>query len=87
MQDFPADELEFQRLWSSKSGETAALEQVIALLNKRTADAYVRHRDEVATDLRNAASAVVELHRNAADDLREFIEADKKRQYERRPKH
>lgn len=80
--DFPTEKDEFQRCWSSAAGELAAMKEAIAEAEKRSAETFVRRRDEVAKALRDLAYELSHRRDKMSARVSGFIEEDKRRRYE-----
>lgn len=82
--DFPDDEIEFGRCWSSTAGELAGVKSSINEVEKRAAEAFIRRQDTVANALRDLAVELGRRRDELSKRLSEFIEEDRKRSYEKR---
>lgn len=80
---YPDDETEFGRCWSSTAGELSAVKSAIVEVEKRAGEAFIRKRDEVANALRDLASELGRRRDELSKKVDEYIAEDKKRTYER----
>lgn len=82
--DFPDDAVEFGRCWSSTAGELYGVKTAISEVEKRAAEAFIRRQDAVANALRDLAVALGQTRDQLSKRLGEYIEEDRRRNYEKR---
>lgn len=82
--DFPTCEADFRASWSMAAGASTALEGACMLVEARAQRAYIQHKDQVATALRDAATELRAKQKEASAELHAFIEEDKRRTFEKR---
>lgn len=83
MPEFPDDELEFSRCWSATAGELSAMKEAVAEAENRSAQAFIRKRDEVANALRDLATVLTRRTEVLSQKLEGFIAEDKRRTWEK----
>lgn len=76
---FSDDPAEFQRCWSSKGGENAALQRVVMLLDDLSAKAFIARRHEDARILQDASSKVAAMQKASSAELQAYIAEDQRR--------
>lgn len=84
---FSNDMTEFGRCWSSEAGKLDALKQAVLIAERRSAEAFVRGQDNTANALRDCARELQQLVTDSSGRLGAFIEENRRRQHEMRPKH
>lgn len=80
---FPTEEQEFNRCWSSNAGHLAGIKEAIGEAERKSAEAFVRRRDEVANALRDLAVSLYARREALARVVAAYIEEDKRRLCER----
>lgn len=78
------DELQLQ--WTAKGAENATLQRVVMEIDKSTAEAYVRGRDDAAQTLRDLSRRIAHQQKATSDELQMFINEDSRRSLEYRQK-
>ena len=82
--EFPTEEVEFGRCWSSAAGELSAMKSAIIEVERRSGEAFIRGRDEVANALRDLAVALGRSRNELERKVDGFIKEDARRKHELR---
>lgn len=82
MPNFPDDSLEFSRCWSATAGKLSGMVQARSAAEERSAQAFIRKRDEVANALRDLATHLQHCCDELSKEVDAFIAEDKRRNYE-----
>ena len=82
--DFPDDETEFGRSWSSTAGELAGIKTAINEAEKRAGEAFIRRQDNIANALRDLSVELGRQRDKLSEKVQAYITESSKRAYERR---
>ena len=79
---FPTDEVEFGRCWSSTVGHLSGTQNAPVLAEQRAANAYIRGQDLVAAAIRALARELQQLADKLKAELEGYVQEDGRRRNE-----